>query len=268
MREIREAQAELEAALEAGDSDGIRRAARRLLDRTTEFGALRGWLHHSGRLIDLGLQAASMIHELRQPLSGIKAFAQLIESGSDCSPAIAEKAAAIVRHAGTMDAICGRLRAYARGEPQTRRPGDVNAAVEAALEMLRFELRRTAIGVDTVLAPGLPLVTADPIELQQILVNVIRNARDALAGRTGRVRIVTAFSDGHVEATVADDGPGVPSDVRARIFNPFVTHREGGVGLGLYLSRRIAEQAGGTLELVTSDVGATFRLRVPTDATP
>jgi len=111
--------------------------------------------------------------------------------------------------------------------------------------------------------PGLPLVTADPIELQQILVNLIRNARDALAGRPGHVRIVTGQGEGRVEVTVTDDGPGVPPDQRARLFDPFVSHREGGVGLGLYVSRRLAEEAGGTLELVASTSGAAFRLRVP-----
>ncbi|HEY3351966.1 MAG TPA: ATP-binding protein [Polyangia bacterium] len=271
MLELKRAQERLEAALTAGDPEAVRTAARDLLERsrTTALTAAPPpeaplGLGHASRLVDLGLQAASMVHELRQPLSGIKAFAQLIERSPDGSRAVTEKAAAIVRHAEAMEAICARLRSYARGEPPHRRPGDVNAAVASALEMLRFDLRKTSITVETVLAPDLPAVAADPIEIQQVLVNLVRNARDALGNRPGRVRIATAADDAAVTATVTDDGPGVPAEMRTRLFQPFATGgKEGGLGLGLFLSRQLAEAAGGALELLDGDRGAAFRLRLP-----
>jgi two-component system NtrC family sensor kinase len=259
MQELTEQQ-RLEAALAGGDTEAIRAAARALLVRSEAAEAL---LQRAGRLVDLGLQAASMVHELRQPLSGIKAFAQLIERAHAGSPT-EEKAASIVRHAEAMEAICARLRAYARGEPQQRQAGDVNTAVAAALELLRFDLRKAGLTVETDLAGDLPPVGLGATPLQQILVNLLRNAREALGARPGHVRITTAAADDEVRATVADDGPGVPAELRPRLFQPFATSgKEDGLGLGLYLSRRLAQEAGGGLTLLPTDHGAAFRLSLP-----
>jgi C4-dicarboxylate-specific signal transduction histidine kinase len=271
MQELTELTVRLDAALTAGDPDAIRAAAGAITGRAR---AVEESLVHAGRLVDLGLQAASMVHELRQPLSGVKAFAQLIERCPDGPAAVAEKAAAIVRHAEVMESICARLRAYARSESPRRQPADVNAAVDAALGMLRFDLRKSPVMVETELAPHLPRAVADAVELQQILVNLIRNAREAVGEQPGHIRIATGAAAEAVTVTVEDSGPGVPPELQARLFQPFATAgKAGGLGLGLYLSRRLAEEVGGTLALAPTERGAMFRLSIPAlvapaDATP
>jgi two-component system C4-dicarboxylate transport sensor histidine kinase DctB len=263
MRELRQAQERLEAALAAGDLPAARDAGRALTERCSELGQAGGDLAHAGRLADLGLQAAATVHELRQPLAGIKAIAQLLAGSAHDPGLVIERAASIERYAEMMEALCDRLRAYARAEPFGHGAGDVNAAVRAALELLKQLLRKPPVTVDAELAAHLPPVALDTVGVQQIVVNLVRNARDAVAERQGHVRVVTRLLEQAVEVTVADDGPGVPAEIRERLFTPFATGKATGSGLGLWLSRRLAVEANGTLELLDADGGATFRLRLP-----
>jgi two-component system C4-dicarboxylate transport sensor histidine kinase DctB len=270
MQELRQAQQRLEAALAAGDLEAARAAGRALTARCSELGDASGALAHAGRLADLGLQAAATVHELRQPLAGIKAVAQLV-AGSAADPGLViERATAIERYAEMMEALCDRLRAYARAEPVGHGAGDVNAAVRAALDLLKQLLRKPPVAVETALADSLPQVALDSVGVQQIVVNLVRNARDAVAERQGRIRVATRAVGQEVEVTVSDDGPGVPPEIRERLFTPFASAKASGSGLGLWLSRRLAVEAGGSLELETDDgegcdgrpAGATFVLRL------
>jgi two-component system C4-dicarboxylate transport sensor histidine kinase DctB len=266
MHELRQAQERLETALAAGDLEAARAAGRALTARCSELGDAGGSLAHAGRLADLGLLAAATVHELRQPLAGIKAIAQLVAGSANDPGLVIERAAAIERYAEMMEALCDRLRAYARAEPVGHGAGDVNAAVRAALDLLKQLLRKPPVAVETALEASLPPVGLDTVGVQQIVVNLVRNARDAVAERQGHVRITTRVVEEAVEVTVADDGPGVPAEIRERLFTPFATGNATGSGLGLWLSRRLAVEAGGALYLLDADAGAggaTFRLRLP-----
>ena len=132
----------------------------------------------------------------------------------------------------------------------------------------RREPRRAdqPIDVETDLAPSLPPVALDSVGLQQIVLNLVRNAREAVAERQGHIRIATRAVEQGVEITVADDGPGVPAEIRERLFTPFASGKATGSGLGLWLSRRLATRVGGSLDLIDNEgstEGATFRLRLP-----
>ncbi len=184
------------------------------------------------------LLLAQLAHELRQPLTGISTSAQLLLESHAEDPA-----------------VCARAATSARG--------DLNQAVEAAWSLLEAEAAKRGAALERNLSATMPAVSADQIALEQIFGNLLRNALEAVAGGNGRIRVSTAQVEGGVEAIVEDDGPGVPADQRARLFSPFSTGRESGTGLGLYISRSLAEEAGGALELLEEGPGARFRLRLP-----
>ncbi len=219
-------------------------------------------LEHVTRLVDLGQAAAELVHELRNPLAGIKSSAQLIVAKPDVDPS--RHAAVILSQVQRLETLAERVAEYSRGE----RPGadqticDLNATIERAIALLGLD-RQRLVGLYRDLDPHLPQVKVDPIGLEQIFVNLLDNARGAVGKGGGRILIRTTVADGDVQAFVEDNGPGVPADARDQIFTPFVTTKKTGTGLGLHVSRRIAQRADGDLELMESRTGAVFRLRLP-----
>ena len=263
MSEREELRRELASALRSDDAAAIKRAAERCLATCTSANPIR--TDHVARLLDLGKLVAEVVHELRQPLLGVKSLAQIVVAKPDHPDKVASKAAIIVDQAEKMEEIVNRLLQYAGAGPAAarRRRADINQVVSAAHALLSHALRQVRVTIATDLAPDLPEVAIDPLELQQIFVNLIGNARDALTGRQGEIRVSTAAGADCVEAVVADDGPGVSAEMRGRLFTPFASGREAGTGLGLHLSRKIAERAGGSIELIDSEAGAVFLLRLP-----
>ncbi|HYO73906.1 MAG TPA: ATP-binding protein [Archangium sp.] len=156
------------------------------------------------------------------------------------------------------------LRAFLRGEGPRLEPGDLNAVVRETVELVRRSLP-TSTRVE-VQCGELPVFAFHRGQLGQVVLNLLRNALDAL-GEKGEVRVSTAVRGGMAELVVADDGPGIPQELRARIFEPFFTTKDvgKGSGLGLAICRQlITENHGGTLELDTSvERGACFRVRLP-----
>jgi signal transduction histidine kinase len=207
------------------------------------------------------LLLAELAHELRQPLTGISTNAQLLLESHAEDPAVCARAATIFRQAQRIQLIVERARR--QGPPPSGTRGDLNQAVEAAWSLLEAEAAKRGAALERNLSAKVPPVSADQIALEQIFGNLLRNALEAVSGRNGRIRVSTAQFEGGVEAIVEDDGPGVPPDLRARLFSPFSTGRESGTGLGLYISRSLAEEAGGALDLLAEGPGGRFRLRVP-----
>jgi len=208
---------------------------------------------------DAALVLAELAHELRQPLTGIRASAELLlESNPD--PAVRARVTTILRQAERIQALVERAR---REGPPAGARGDLHQAIDAAWSLLEAEAEKQGATLVRSLSPAVPKVTADPIALEQIFGNLLRNAVEAVAGKGGRIRVSTAPVAGGAEAIVEDDGPGVPESVRSRIFGRSVTGRAQGTGLGLYISRSLAAQAGGALELLEGGRGARFRLRLP-----
>jgi signal transduction histidine kinase/ligand-binding sensor domain-containing protein len=158
------------------------------------------------------------------------------------------------------------LRAFLRGERPRLTPGDLNQVVHESVELIR---RSLPSGMRVEVQCGeLPRFSFHPGQLGQVLLNLLRNALDAL-GPQGEVRVSTSVRDGMIELVVADDGPGIPPELRARVFEPFFTTKDvgKGTGLGLAICRQLVmENHGGTLELDASVArGACFRVRLPLD---
>jgi signal transduction histidine kinase len=209
---------------------------------------------------DPALLLAELAHELRQPLTGIRANAELLLDSHGGDAAVRSRAAAIVEQVRRIQLLLERARRPGPPPPGTR--GDLNQAVEAAWSMLEADAVRQGAVLERRLGK-LPQVACDQLALEQIFGNLLRNAIEALGSKGRQIRVTTATAAGGAEAIVEDDGPGIPSELRARLFSPFVTGRVSGTGLGLYICRSLAEEAGGGLDLLEGGPGARFRLRLP-----
>jgi signal transduction histidine kinase len=174
--------------------------------------------------------------------------------------------AVLQRNAERVGRITQALTSFARPAGSVRKPTDLNLVAQETL--LLFEKHATKAGLRVVrqLTSGLPLVEADANELQQVLLNLLNNARDAL-GRQGEILVETGSAAGRpgwVRLAVSDTGPGIAPELRERIFLPFFTTKTGGTGLGLAISHRIVRDHHGVLE-VTSEPGggSTFSIILP-----
>ncbi len=227
---------------------------------------------HVSRLATMGEMAAGIAHELNQPLAAITNYAsaasRLLASGEepeDVKLALGQIASQALR-AGE---IIRRLRSLVQNRETRREPADVNDLVTEVVSFSLSDARLHDVRIRAELAPTLPELLVDRIQVQQIILNLLRNGIEALAEQPANDReivVATALEHGgSVTISVQDNGPGVPDAVVARIFDPFCTTKETGTGLGLAISRTIAEAHQGKLvyEPRPGTKGACFVLRLP-----
>ncbi|MBL9060138.1 MAG: sensor histidine kinase, partial [Mangrovicoccus sp.] len=230
---------------------------------------LRDDLAQANRLSILGQVSAGVAHEINQPVAAIRTYAQtgqqLIDAGA--VPEARENLDEIVAITDRIGAITPSLKGFARRGKGDLRPIEVEAALDGALSLLAGRIRDA--GVEIRREPALPgaTVTAGRIRLEQILVNLLQNALDALAGRPDPViTIAVAETPATVTITVRDNGTGIPDAVRDQLFMPFTTTKEKGLGLGLVISGDLALEFGGTLRLEPArpgEAGTAFTLELP-----
>jgi two-component system sensor kinase FixL len=216
--------------------------------------------------------AAGVAHELNQPLTAIANYAHACERllarpGAD--PAELREALRQITAQTTRAAdIIRRLRTLARGRQAERLPVAVNALVEELRELIGTDAVVHGVQLSLDLAPRLPEVMADPGQIQQVVLNFVRNSVEALAAqppREPRVAISSVLTtDGAVELSVCDNGPGLPPELNKRIFDPFFSTKENGTGLGLAISSTIARAHGGTVGYRPNHpAGACFFILLP-----
>lgn len=228
-------------------------------------------LAHMGRISAMGEMAAGLAHELNQPLCAVSSFSQaaLRMVPADGDPQLRHAMQRTVANASRAAEIIRQMRAFVQGRQTELDMASVNDLVREVVGLTSGEARQAGVRLDTRLADGLPPVLVVRIQIHQVLVNLIRNAIEVLrrAPTVGAViRVETREIDGgDLEVEVSDNGPGVPEDLQGRLFEPFVTGRREGMGLGLSISRSMIENHGGRLELVRAQgaAGATFRFRLP-----
>ena len=228
-------------------------------------------LAHLSRIAMLGQLSGSIAHELNQPLTAILSNAQaalrfLKADGADLQE-IRDILADIVVDDQRAGNVIRRLRAlFERGEAN-REPLDLNELIHEILRLLHSDFVSRNISIATELEPRLPLVNGDRIQLQQLLLNLAVNACEAMADvLTGQRRLVfrTESDNGQVVVYVTDHGKGIAPDQLERIFEPFVTSKSSGIGLGLAIGRSIITAHGGRLwATVNSDRGATLSFSLP-----
>ena len=223
-------------------------------------------------LATMGEMATAVAHEINQPLTALMAYAQVCERYLAMPrPDLAELAAAIreIKTEGARAAeIIRRLRRLVRRDANDRRPTDINALLEELKTLIDADALAHEARVSIGTAPALPLADIDPTQIQQVVLNVVRNAFEALEDAPAGTREVELISkltdDGDIEISVTDNGPGVSSAAAARLFEPFFTTKRTGTGLGLAMSRTIIESHRGTIGVRQAEPrGTTFFLRLP-----
>jgi len=228
-------------------------------------------LAHVSRLSTLGEMTAGIAHEINQPLHTIANFANALRNAlanvggqdADMLHGWVEQIAAAAANAG---AIIKRLRTFARKESPRRRPVDLGEIVAQSVNMLAFEARRHGVAVEQKLPPSGHPVLADPVQIQQVLVNLLKNAIDAFepANDNRRILIEVEYNGDDAVVRVSDSGGGLPPEVRHAFFEPFVTTKSNGLGLGLAISRTIVEAHGGSIRADRGPLGgALFEFTLP-----
>ncbi len=223
-------------------------------------------LAHASRVNAMGEMASGMAHELAQPLTAILSQAQagrhLVRRGDlgRLGTVLDDTVSQAQRAADILD----RLRRWSKPNPAPSKPCALHDAAQSVQRLLASEA--TAKGAEIALSmPAEPvLVDADPVALEQVVFNLVRNALDASDG--ARVTIRTDIDGGLAILDVIDDGPGVPETIKPRIFEPFVTGKPDGTGLGLALCQRLVEEMGGEIALLPETAETTFRLTLPLSA--
>jgi PAS domain S-box-containing protein len=229
-------------------------------------------LARASRATTLGMLGASIVHEVNQPLGAIAASAAAASRWLSAQPPDLDKAqrslARIVNDSGRASTIVGRLRALVKGQAPRKDRFDLNEAILEVLALTNDEARRNEILVASELAPDLPTVEADRIQIQQIVLNLVVNAIEAMRAVDGRRRQLTigsAREDANaVRVEVRDSGPGVDSRHADRLFEAFYTTKSNGMGMGLCISRAIIEAHSGRLWVdPNGSHGAAFCFSLP-----
>jgi PAS domain S-box-containing protein len=242
-----------------GDGDGARVVT---FDDVTERVKLEEQVLRQERLASLGLLAAGVAHEINTPLTGISSYTQMLidETGQeDPRRRVLQK---IERQTQRAAGITGSLLNLARPEESTAENLDLNRVINDVLQLFEPQVRRTGIRVRAELADDLPPVSGNKGKLQQVILNLLINARDAL-GESGNITVVSLEHDGRAVVEVTDDGSGIAEEDLPRIFDPFFSTkgRGKGTGLGLSICYGIVQEHNGEIH-VESNVGHFTRFRV------
>ncbi|CBE67556.1 MAG: HAMP domain-containing protein [Candidatus Methylomirabilis oxygeniifera] len=244
---------------------------RKVEERTETLRETQAQLIQSGKLAAVGTLAAGVAHELNQPLMIIRGYAQeLLTDERVASEEIRDDLRRIEAQTTRMAAIINHLRDFSRESKGRREVTDLNRLVREALAFLGQQLKAHDVVVVQELDPALPTVWVDPLQIEQVLLNLITNARDAMESTgMGAITIRTdVVSGSRVALSVTDTGPGIPEEIRTRIFDPFFTTKEvgKGTGLGLSICHGIIEEHGGALIMESSVAdgrGARFTMILP-----
>ena len=227
-------------------------------------------ISHVHRVAALGELSASLAHELKQPLTAIlsnaqaarRYLAQPVPNRDEIRQALGD----IIEDDNRAVDLIGRMRSLLKKDAFEPVSVDVNAVVSDVARLVANAARTKHVTLDLALAPSLPAVRGDRIQLQQVVLNLAINAVDACAAasRPAVVRIATsAGSNHHVEVAVSDNGSGIAAADLQKIFEPFFTTKKDGLGMGLSISRSIVEAHGGRIWAEASPAGATVRVALP-----
>jgi signal transduction histidine kinase len=225
----------------------------------------------SERLAAMGRMAAHVTHEVRNPLTSIQLNTELLEdevvaAGAGSSPEVKKLLVSIRREVDRLGSITEEYLRLARLPSPKLELEDLGALTREVLDFVAREMDAAGVRIERAIEPGLPLVSADEAQVRQALLNLLRNAREAMP-EGGAVHVAVSREGEAVVVRVADEGPGVPEDVRARMFDAFYSTKERGTGLGLALTQQIVLAHRGSIRCEeTPGGGATFVLALPAAA--
>ncbi len=227
---------------------------------------------HAARLSTLGGMAAGLAHEINQPLSAIVSYARgcarRLRAGDTPPEALLDIVESIAAQALRAAAVLRRIRDFVRHQEVARERADLGDVVREALRFAEVEARQLGVALRVELSPAPLAVAVDPVQIEQVILNLVRNAFEAIGLRpdaeSGEVVVRTAATARGAEVIVSDSGPGVSPEVAARLFEPFFTTKREGLGLGLSISRSIVDAHDGRLWVADDRPGgATFHVELP-----
>jgi C4-dicarboxylate-specific signal transduction histidine kinase len=249
-----------------------KRAETEARDSERRYREVQMQLAHANRVVTMGQLTASIAHEVNQPIAATVTNAQAGLRWLSAEPPnldeVQQALGRIVRDGNRAGAVVGRIRNPIKKAPPRDEPVDINAAIRDVIELARSEAMKHGVLVRTELVEGLPLVRGDRVELQQVMVNLILNAVEAMSGATEGPRellIGTGTTEsGDVLVAVRDSGPGLAPAALENLFKVFHTTKPNGMGLGLSICRSIVEAHGGRLRAgANSPRGAVFQFTLP-----
>ena len=224
-------------------------------------------LVQSEKMAAFGQLGAGIAHEVKNPLAGILGYAQLALRKTEEGNPVREKLRIIEKEAKRCSEIIGNLMRFARHEKAEYQPISVNDVIRDAVAITDHQLSINDNEVQIETDEALPVVHGNSNQLQQVLINLLINAEQALGDQHGIVRIASQkLPSGRIGIEVADNGPGIPDEIKARIFEPFFTTKPSGkgTGLGMSVAYRIVEEHGGTIRLESEPgQGARFVIELP-----
>jgi two-component system NtrC family sensor kinase len=237
--------------------------------RSHEIRAMEDQLMQSEKLASLGKLAAGVAHEINNPMTGILTNASLLLEDLPADDSRREDLQTIVNETIRCRRIVKGLLDFARQSRPEKKKMSVNEIMRNSLSLVRNQASFRNIEITEDLDPYLPDIPADPNQIQQVFVNMLINASEAMP-EGGRIRVTSRRADRageQVEVAISDNGPGIVPEVMSKLFDPFFTTKSTGTGLGLAVSYGIVESHGGTIEVQSEPgYGATFTVRLPTAA--
>ena len=263
-----------EACIVRCDSDRLLSITRDITDRKRaelDAAAQRQELAHLNRVLMLAEQSGALAHELSQPLAAILSNAQAARRLLDHHPVDLDELRPtlddVIKNDKRAGAVIHRLRELLKKSNTVLQPLDLNEVTREALDLTRSDLLLRRMPITTALSPGIPPVLGDRVQLQQVILNLVFNACDAMSTVDPAQReltLTTVADDEFVQIAIADRGAGIPDGQLDSVFEPFVTHRPQGLGLGLTISRSIVLAHRGRIQAENNaDRGATFRCFLP-----
>ena len=224
-------------------------------------------LVQSEKLAAFGQLGAGIAHEVKNPLAGILGYVQLSLRKTEPDTVLHNNLKVIEKETKRCRTIIDNLLKFARQERVEMKPLELNGVVEETAALVDHQLGMHGIRLEKELAQGLPAIFGNANQLQQILLNLVLNAEQAMEGKQGKIRITTGRTgEGRAEVRISDTGPGIPKEIQARLFEPFFTTKPAGKGTGLGLSVTygiVKDHQGEILVESEPGQGATFILRFP-----
>jgi signal transduction histidine kinase len=241
--------------------------------RERQYRELQMALAHANRITTMGELTASIVHEVNQPITAAVTYALAARRWLSAEPPdfgeVSEALADIIKEGNRASEVIGRIRDLIKKAPPRKDRVEINGAIREVIELAYSEAVKNGVSVQTQFAESLPLIQGDRVQLQQVMLNLIINAIQAMSGLAAgarELRITTENADSEgVRLAVRDSGPGLSPENLQRLFEPFYTTKPNGMGMGLSICRSIIEAHGGRLWATGQPRGALFQFTIPAD---